>query len=298
MKKKKNVLIIGSEGYIGSAIKNYNYIDNLTTLDISGNPDIKINYGELKKEDINNFDTVILLAANSGVAQSGSNYIYSFENNISNFLNLLSILNKDQKLIYASTGSIYGKTDGLIVNEEYAIFNPINYYDLTKYVGDCYAKLSNINFYGLRFGTVNGITKNSNIVRDDLIINAMVKNAILKKEIECTNPFVYRGILGINDLVRAISAIIESEDNKSGIYNLSSFNVSVGEVANKVSKVIECNIISKNTDYITYDFKMDASKFSKVFNFSFEETLDSIIEDLYSKFDMCEFIRRLECLKI
>lgn len=295
----KDILLIGSNGYIGSALLHF-LQEQVETVDICGNPNYKVDFKTISKKDINKYKTVILLAGNSSVQSCNGKAKYSFDNNVKNFIYLLDKMKKKQKLIYASSASVYGNTNNKIVDEEYSEFSNINYYDLTKYTIDCYAKLSNLNYYGLRFGTVNGKIKNSNTVRGDVIINAMIKNAIINNKISCINPDVNRAILGITDLCKAVLKITQDEDiKKSGIYNLASFNTTVGDIGRFISNKLNCEIeISNNNTNKLYDFKLNTSKFEKNFNFLFKDTIESISESILNDFENVNFVERKECLKI
>lgn len=164
-------------------------------------------------------------------------------------------MSKGQKLIYASTASVYGNTNGQTVDETYINNNTSSYYDLTKKFADEYASFSNIEYYGLRFGTVNGKIKESHLVRDDLIINAMTKNSIMGNKINCINLEVNRGILGMTDLCNAVKTILDNSSDNRGIYNLSSFNTTVGDIASYVSNRFNTEIEFKKDDKIKlYDF--------------------------------------------
>ena len=79
-----------------------------------------------------------------------------FNNNVRNFIDLLEKLDK-QKLIYASSSSVYGSVGGKTVNEKYFGFEPYNQYDISKHTTDLYAQKSDVEYYALRFGK-NGIS--------------------------------------------------------------------------------------------------------------------------------------------
>jgi nucleoside-diphosphate-sugar epimerase len=292
----KDTLIIGSEGYIGSAL--YGKLkDRSIGIDVYGS-DVSINYGQLTKKEISKYKNIVLLAANAGVKPCEGAIKYSLQNNVINFTKLLSKINKKQKFIYASTGSIYGNTKEATVSENELNFIPSTYYDLTKYIDDMYASLSNIEYYGLRFGTVNGKTSFSNKVRDDVIINSMIKNAIVNKKITAVNTNVNRGILGLNDLCNAIEAIIDNSKNNRGFYNIASFNTTVGEISDYISNRLLATIEIKRDNNILYDFKLNTNKFCDTYQFKFEESLETICNDLIKDFNSIDFIRRDKCLKI
>ena len=56
-----------------------------------------------------------------------------------------------------------------------------NNYDISKHCIDLYAEKSDLQYYGLRFGTLNGYAP---ITRTDVMINAMTSSALLNGEIK------------------------------------------------------------------------------------------------------------------
>jgi nucleoside-diphosphate-sugar epimerase len=292
----KDTLIIGSEGYIGSAI--LNRIKNQSTgVDREGSPDIKIDYSKLTKKEISKYKNVILLAGNPNPASCKCNPKFSLNNNIVKFVDLLQKINKKQKFIYASSSCVYDSREGEVIDESCNTFIPMSYYDITKKVIDYYASLSDVEFYSLRFGSVNGLLQSNLLMRDDIIINIMTKNAIKDKLIKAINPNVNRAILGIQDLCRAVEIIINEKDNR-GIYNLSSFNSTVGDIANFIGNKYnaEVDLIDNNSQKL-YDFQVSSKKFSDTYNFIFNDDIDTITNSISNNIDKIDFIRRTECIK-
>ena len=208
------ILIIGGTGYIGSRLyKELTYEHEVDTVDLEwfGNivndKNCKIDFRELTEDFLSVYDVVILLAGHSSVGMCQKDMISSFNNNVTNFVNLLEKLikisdSKPLKFIYASSSSVYGSKHNHISAETDNVFTPHNFYDLTKHVIDQYAKLSkSLEYYGLRFGTVNGA---SPTMRNDIMINAMFESAKNENVIKCSHPQNYRPILDISDLVNAI----------------------------------------------------------------------------------------------
>jgi UDP-glucose 4-epimerase len=282
----KKILIIGGCGYIGSRLSEYlrkkQYRVDTVDAEWFGNPvnkrNIKKNYSFLTKDFLNNYPLIILLAGHSSVKMCENRLISSFKNNVYNFVKLLDKLTT-QKFIYASSSSIYGKTNRINVTENYNRYLPENYYDLTKKQIDYYAQLSNVNYFGLRLGTVCGYSPN---LRSDLMINKMVKTAIRKKEINIFNPSVFRPVLGIEDFCRAVEVIM-TKDKPKGIYNLASFNASILEVAQGVSKQLGGVKINTVGTFPGYNFSVDTKKFERTFKFKFKENMDTIVTSLLTK---------------
>ncbi len=284
----KQVLIIGGCGYIGSSLYLYltskNYHITTVDLELFGNEinpkNIKKNYSDLSKDFFKKFDIIILLAGHSSVQMCLNNRKDSFENNVQNFIDLLEKID-DQKFIYASSSSVYGNSKSKVVDETYDRYTPSNYYDLTKKVIDYYAQLSGSNYFGLRFGTVNGYSPN---FRSDLMINKMFLHAKEKKNITLYNANVHRPLLGIYDLCRAVEAIIK-QDKTPGLYNLASFNKTIKEIGQTVGKYLHTPVsITSDKDHNAYDFSIDTRKFQQEFNFVFNETVETIVKSIENNY--------------
>jgi dTDP-4-dehydrorhamnose reductase len=274
----KKVLLIGSDGYIGSKFfELYKDIYNIISIDREKkrHETIQQDYEDLKKDFIYEFDTVILLAGDSSVKSCEGSFLKSYKNNIEKFVYLLEKLKLGQKFIYASSSSVYGITDHP-VTEDFITRNFIQNYDATKILIDDIIKMFDYEFYSLRFGTVNGPAP---YTRKDIMINSMVYNAWNKNSIEIYNKQIHRPILDIVDLCSAIMKIINNNDSsKRGFYNLCSYNSSVGEIAEKASYFLKVPLIDKGRSADKhYDFQINNEKFCNNFDFKFTATTDSII---------------------
>ena len=283
----KPVLIIGSEGYIGSRI--IHDLQNeyeMHGIDIcwfgqSNNYTEVKDYNQLTKKELSKYYTVVLLAGHSSVKMCDGPVLSSWSNNVNNFVDLVNKLDKGQILIYASSGSVYGSTNTTSLEDVPLKFKPINNYDLTKYSLDVHAEKfirDGYNIVGLRFGTVNGWSPN---IREELMINSMTKKAIREGTILINNKTIKRPILGISDISRAIREIIESP--KAGVYNLASFNDTVQSISTYVSNSLNAKIEETLNVSGTYDFNMSTDKFQSAYNFNFNESIESIVNELVDK---------------
>lgn len=295
MDMSKSVLLIGGNGYIGSRIfydlhtkYNFHSIDinwfgNNITSEVQ-------DYRNLTKEQLTKYDAVILLAGHSSVKMCEGPVIASWTNNVNNFINLVKKLDKSQTLIYASSGSVYG-SQNIVTQEDIPLeFKPINNYDLTKYTLDVEAERfikSGYNIIGLRFGTVNGWSPNT---REELMINSMTKKSLTDKNIWINNKKISRPILGISDICRALDTILNNPI--SGIYNLASFIDTVENISNEVSTLLNSEIKETLNVSGSYDFIMNTNKFSDTYNFKFQETVNSIVDEIINKFDNTNFTNR------
>ena len=302
------ILIIGGNGYIGTKLHQYLSIDeenNTTDKEIDIIDDcwftglnkpiegtIIKDYRDMTKEFYSQYDNIILLAGHSSVKMSESGLSSCFRNNVTNFIELLEKLNDKQKFIYASSSSVYGSVGGRTVNENYYGFEPYNQYDISKHTADLYAVKSDIEYYGLRFGTANGA---SPVLRIDVMINAMVNSALANGEIKLFIKDTMRPILGLNDLCGGIKAIIDNDTDKRGLYNLASFNKTAEQIAYEVSNVINVPVVEYEADPTnitntkiqtkTYNFSISTLKFRKAFKFKFKETVETITQGLIDNWD-------------
>lgn len=276
----KQVLVLGSEGYIGSALTPYlsskGY--DVYPLDIgwfSKTDHIPQDYRDYPSNLFKTFDVVILLAGFSSVAMCTDLYD-TLEANVSNATWLMKHLMPEQKFIYISSASVYGnKHTPLPWTEDDSLPKAISYYDLSKQMLDQVAQASNLDYCGLRLGTVNGDSPN---IRLDLMMNSMFYSAVVEDKVKVANGHTPRAVLGMKDFVEAVEAIIEGP-KAPGIYNLASFNTRIIDMANPIAELFEVPI-ELQPPSPTYSFCLNTSKFSKAFGFVFKETINSIVESL------------------
>jgi nucleoside-diphosphate-sugar epimerase len=286
------ILIIGGTGYIGSRL----FFDlhqkySIDTIDlewfgnVSNNKNIKQDFAHIDESFILNYDAIILLAGHSSVGMCIDNMMPTFNNNVRNFCSLLqkiyNILNQKRvKFIYASSSSVYGSCHDRISLESDAFFSPHNYYDLSKQEIDYYSAITkDIEYYSLRFGTVCGWSTN---IRNDIMINAMYRSFKDSNKIFCMNQSNYRPILDISDLSAAVETIItKGNSQKRGVYNLVSFNSTIGDIAIKTADELGCELVYENSGGNSiYSFSASNEKFCNTFNFNFRGSIKAIIDSL------------------
>ena len=287
------ILLIGGNGYIGSKLQQSLDVDVVDTnwFNEKGNGE---DFKDFTSRYYSDYNIIILLAGHSSVKMSEGNLNSCFNNNVRNFIDLIEKLDK-QKLIYASSSSVYGSVGGKTVNEKYHGFEPYNQYDISKHTADLYAQKSDVEYYGLRFGTVNG---SSPVLRTDVMINAMVNSALRDGHIKLYIKDTMRPILGINDLCRGIKSIVESDEDRRGLYNLASFNKTAEQIAYEVADVMGVEVKEYEADPTqvknvksqtkAYNFSISTLKFRRDFKFKFRDTVESITTDLIKNWDSME----------
>jgi UDP-glucose 4-epimerase len=279
------VLLIGGNGYIGSKVSlmlerkkiEFLSVDNLIRdIEVKNKNLTVASYSNLDQDFLKDYSECIFLAGHSSVQMSLNDEIGAFNNN---FLDLIELRKRFKgRFIYASSGSVYSRIEPELCNEDSPTAVPDNMYDYTKIAFDNYLRMSSLQGIGLRFGTVNGWSQS---LRPDLMINYMFNSAKKDNQVNVLNLDSFRPILFIDDLVNGIEKILESKIT-DGIFNMCSFNLSIGEIAREVAKLMDVELIVKK-DTSTYNFMMQNSKFETSFNYKFEGSINNIIESLHNE---------------
>ena len=284
----KKVLILGGAGYIGTRLRevlrqrHFVKTNDICWFNHDETSDRR-DYHKYTSEQLAEFEVIIVLAGHSSVPSCNGALPGPWLNNVTNFTDLLAKTDK-QLIIYASSASVYGNSKpGEQHKETNTHFTPVNNYDVTKYALDQQAIIANLrgrNVIGLRFGTVNGYSPN---LRVDVMINSMYHSYYNGTGVQVMNRHISRAMLGIEDLCRAVNRCIEAP--VPGIYNLSSFNGTVGDIAEAVSAKLGDKIIDKGNTTNAYDFALDTSLFQETFDFTFTETPATIVDSLIEHYE-------------
>jgi UDP-N-acetylglucosamine/UDP-N-acetylgalactosamine 4-epimerase len=186
MPAKRNILITGGAGFIGSNLCEHFLsrghrvicLDNFSTghrYNLSAfldNPDFSLIEGDIRniadcKKAVNGVDYVLHQAALGSVPRSINDPVTSNDVNISGFLNML-VASRDanvKRFIYAASSSTYGDSESLPKVED-VIGKPLSPYAITKYVNELYADIFTraygIETVGLRYFNVFGRKQDPN----------------------------------------------------------------------------------------------------------------------------------------
>ena len=173
----------------------------------------------------NLFEYVIHLAAQPGVRYSLENPDAYIKSNIVAFLNILEGCRhaKIEKLLYASSSSVYGKNTKVPFSEEDRVDNPISLYAATKksneLMANTYSHLFGFNTIGMRFFTVYGPWGRPDMA-PMLFANA-AKNSDKIKVFNNGNQ--YRDFTYIDDIVNNIVPLLDANlKDKSSVFNIGT----------------------------------------------------------------------------
>jgi len=171
------------------------------------------------------FDCVCNMAAQAGVRYSLEKPRAYIDSNISGFLNILESCRtyNIEKLVYASSSSVYGINEKVPFSVNDAVDHPISLYAATKRANELmaytYSHLFNIHSTGLRFFTVYGPWG-----RPDMAYYKFAVSILNNKPIEIyNNGNMLRDFTYIDDIIEGITAAINNVSQKEFvIYNLGN----------------------------------------------------------------------------
>jgi nucleoside-diphosphate-sugar epimerase/2-polyprenyl-3-methyl-5-hydroxy-6-metoxy-1,4-benzoquinol methylase len=261
------VYFIGGYGYIGSVL-----LDNLRKYGHTVTVPDAANEWEIV--DLGAYDVVLVFAD----VQPASLHA-AYTDYLGPFAGMVDALSPSQRLIYTSTTSVYADTMGDNVDEHGATLalQGIELGDVTKLFMDQTAMASSKHVYGLRLGSVCGSSPNWH---KEPILNTLVTDAMQAKAVTVTEPARNVSILGFVDLCKVVTALFENEDaSKAGIYNVASFNATIGELADFATRNHQATVMTAAPAAAKRgsDVRVDCGKFTRAFAFAFADTAESVV---------------------
>ncbi len=291
----EKVLVTGGAGYIGTLLvpmlleKGY----DVTIMDIfmwgmkpilhfASHPKFNIVTGdvrdrELMEKEVPKYDWIIHLASIVGYPACAADPILAKTTNVGGTKNVCDFLSPNQRLLYASTGSTYGKV-AEICTEETPI-NPLSLYGSTKWEAENMA----IDKGGsaMRFATVFGIAPR---LRLDLLVNDFVYQAYHMKQIVLYEGHFRRTFLHCRDAANVYPFTMEHWDEMKGhAFNVgdSSMNYTKTELAHAIQKKLDFYLHEAQVghDADARDYEVSYEKINKI-GYKTEINLDQGIDEL------------------
>ena len=291
------VLITGGAGYLGSVLsrkllaKGYNVrvMDTLWYGSESIENLEKNDKFELIKEDIRNLvptvksmidvDAVIHLASIVGMPASSIEPRTSEEINYLATKNIAELcqLHDIETYIFASTCSVYGFQPNKIITEKSHVA-PLDFYAKQKYLSERATGWLNRSPTIYRFGTLFGLSPR---MRFDLVINLFVAQALTDGKITVFGGKQERPFLHVSDA--ADSLIFGIEKNITGTYNVISENMTILQAAERIKKIIGCEIEISTENEDNRSYRVSAEKIKQV-GFTPLKNLDDTIKEIKDAF--------------
>jgi nucleoside-diphosphate-sugar epimerase len=302
-----NILITGGSGYIGSYLtkKLLAKGHRITSVDLEkprnsqdlsdGSSRFNFISGDVVHPknieiDYRSFDVVIPLAAIVGRKQCELNPTRAYEVNHKAIGNLTELLGPDQLLIFPQTnmGFLHDQVDKPGVFDDNSDIQPVSSYVKTKILGEEMA-LNHGRAISLRLSSVFGVSVS---MKDHLLLNFMVKEAIERNKINLYEPEFLRSFVSLNDLSNLIEQIFLKDSTKliHQKINVSDprLNITKFDLANRIQRATGCEVsitTGSDPDMRNYIIK---SSLTKEFGFEYESDFESEIK-LLSDYYRSEF---------
>lgn len=270
----EKVLVTGGAGYVGSllipTLLQQGY--EVTLLDIFKwgvqpilhfvhEPKLTIVKNDVRDEavvrkEVEQADWILHLASIVGYPACASDPILAKTTNIDGTANVCKAMRAGQKLIFASTGSTYGKVDGICTEE--TPINPLSLYGQTKWEAE--KLVDDVGGVSLRFATVFGVSPR---LRLDLLVNDFVYKALHDRQIVLYEGHFRRTFLHVRDVADSYILTMKNFEKMGG----NKFNVG-DKSLNYTKRDIALNI-AKFVDYYLYEADVGSDKDARDYEVSY-----------------------------
>ncbi len=271
-----NILIIGSEGFIGRNCVKFSIRKGWEVYgcDLVDYTTENYNYSKLSRlqpsydEIFNliNFDVCINAAGNGSVPKSIDYPLNDFDANCYDVIRVLELLktkNKNCRYIHISSAAIYGNPKNLPIKED-DLPSPLSPYGWHKYISEIICKEYH-NLYDLPIAIIRPFSIYGPGLSKQLFWDLFQKCKPSPDEIllwgtgDESRDFIY-----IDDLINAIELIINYSPMKANVYNLANGNeITIKEAANCFLKHYNSSIKLKFNNQVRHgdplNWKADVS---------------------------------------
>ena len=296
------VLVTGGAGYVGSLLvpellrkgHEVRVLDNLmygqsSLLPFFIDEGFDFMRGDIRDTEavesaVEGVDIIIHLAAIVGAPACRRDTKQARDVNFGGTLNVVNASDASQKIIYASTGSVYGALEEICTEE--SPLNPLTTYGKTKLEAERYV-MGRGNSISYRFATAFGF---SSRMRLDLMPNDFVFQAVKNGSLMVFEKDFRRTFIHVKDIVDSYLFGIENFDTlKREVYNVGSeeMNFTKEEIARMVKEKIDYAMlfIDRGTDPDKRDYEVS---YQKIRNRGFETkiSMENGIDELINGYQM------------
>jgi nucleoside-diphosphate-sugar epimerase len=233
-----NILLAGGSGYLGGALTDLLLTEGheLRVYDCllyeeSYVKDVPFVFGDVRdrqlfQQQLDWADTVCMLAA---IVGDGACALMPSEATEINYDAVEYLVqNFDGRIIFMSSCSVYGASDGLL--DETSPTNALSLYASTKLKAE--ALLADKNAIIFRLGTLFGLGDSHSRLRLDLVLNTLTAKALSDHRLRIFGGEQYRPLLHVRDAAKAIVQNLDTAH--TGVFNLHCVNMKILYLARQV----------------------------------------------------------------
>lgn len=300
---RKQLLLIGGAGYIGSALVplllDKGYKVRMLDLFLYGkeplgpslnHPNLELIHGDFRQVDkvvfaMRSVDSVIHLGGLVGDPACALDEQLTIEINLV-ATRMIAEAAKGfgvSRFIFASTCSVYGASDGIL--DEKSKLNPVSLYAKSKLASEkvlfeleCKSFCPTI----LRFGTIFGL---SGRPRFDLVVNLLTAKAVFDKKITLYGGDQWRPFIHVEDAARSVLVTLESPNEQVGgqIFNIggNSLNFTLQQVGEMINRLVPgSNLLELGANSDRRNYRVDFLKVEKMLGYSPKWNLEDGIKQV------------------
>ena len=278
----EKVLITGGAGYVGSVLTtmlldqghHVTIFDNFMygaqhVCGFSRHPHLELVKGDVRDVEhlrrvVKCRDWILHLAAIVGYPACAADPYRATTTNVVGTRNLVDAMEKSQRLVFASTGSTYGKVTGTATEE--TPIAPLTLYGKSKRDCEKMIRESHVPHSILRFATVFG---SSPRLRLDLLVNDFVYQALHHRQIVLFEGHFRRTFLHVTDAAAVYLFTMDRFAQMAGnVYNVGdeSMNFTKKQVAYKIKEYINYYLHEADvgSDPDQRDYEVDYSRLKRL----------------------------------
>jgi len=269
------ILVTGGAGYVGSILvpmllqRGHDVVlfdafiwGVKPILHFATHPRVEIITGDIRDRNaigsaMRRCDVVLHLAAVVGYPACAADRERAISTNVDGTRNIVEQLG-DQELIFASTGSTYGKVEGICTED--TPIDPLTLYGSTKWQAE--RMVTERGGVALRFATVFGVSPR---LRLDLLVNDFVYSALHNKQIVLYEGHFRRTFLHVVDAARSYLFAMDHFEQMAG----EAFNVGDGSM--NYTKRQVALAIKKHIDYYLHEADVGEDLDKRDYEVSYEK---------------------------
>jgi nucleoside-diphosphate-sugar epimerase len=181
---------------------------------------------------------------------------------------------RNLRLIFTSTCSVYGASSGKLLNERSKVF-PLSIYAISKLAAEEAIEKTKGNFVIFRLGTLFGLSPR---MRFDLVVNRFIAQGVQDRKISVFGGSQFRPFVHVRDVADAFVKAVENRD--VGLFNLGGFNYRIADLADLLGKRTDCEIVTMKEIKDPRNYAVDSKLFGKTFGLSFERNVEFAIDEI------------------